>query len=133
MARDRTGHETSAEHESNHPAWATTHRTSLVFARSYDRTSLVQSLWLDAQTGLTIKRQDKVGGEVIYERMLTKIESNPDLPTTVFGLPENATIVKGLVSANILTETRKSVADFQTEMNSMRSSSILQHGGWISL
>lgn len=95
-----------------------------------DRTPLVQSLWLD-KTGLPLKEEDRIGRDLSYERLLTAVQTNEPLPPSIFTAPPDAIVIHGLVSPSILTASPKSGLQFETDLRQIRTTSHVEHGGWI--
>jgi hypothetical protein len=87
-------------------------RQCLVFKLS-DSSPLQQSLWVDEQTGLALKQQDRVANDLVYERLLTSVQTQPQISPTAFDLPANATVIKGLVPASLLYKASRPVSSSQ--------------------
>lgn len=107
-------------------------RDCLVVSLS-DSGSLVQSLWVDSDTGLSLRQVDKVGLDEVYERRLTSVDINDPLPDDSFDIPEGAVVLRGIVSPSILLSALqpKSSPQYEGDLTTVRKASAIDEGGWI--
>jgi hypothetical protein len=98
-----------------------------------DRTPLVQTLWVDELTGFSLKQEDSVGKQVVYERTLTSFDPMPALTDSTFEVPPNSVVIKGLVSPDILAwaSGRHGFQQYQSDMASIKNSSGIEAGSWV--
>jgi hypothetical protein len=61
-----------------------------------------QKLWIDRQTGLTMRLQDYFRGAQTYEREITSLYFGSDAPPLQMSPSESALVIKGAVSAETL-------------------------------
>ena len=97
----------------------------MVFALS-DNTPLVQSLCLDSQTGMALRQQERVGRDIVYDRLLTSFETDANLPVTNFATPAGAVIVRGIVSPDVLVSKPKPLDQYAADV----SADLLVVGGY---
>lgn len=61
-----------------------------------------QRLWVDRETGITMKLEDYFGGTLKYAREITKIEFPDSAEGILFAPPPNAVVIRGVVGASVL-------------------------------
>jgi hypothetical protein len=107
-------------------------RDCMVLALS-DRTPLVQNFWVDVQTGMSLRQQDRIGREVIYDRVLTSLQTDAALPASDFELASSAKVIRGLVSPDILLKASGMVpvSNYDADYTALRNSSQIDGGFWI--
>jgi len=61
-----------------------------------------QRIWVDIETGLTLKQEDYFAGKLSYSREFASIQFNSDLSSTKFAPSEGDLVIKGPVSPETL-------------------------------
>lgn len=95
--------------------------------------SMRQSLWVDAQTGMTLREDDKIGKDVVYTRLLTSFQPDPFLPPATFDPYPDAVIIKGLVQPSILIAAQRprTEQEYRADIAKLRRTSSIKSGAWI--
>jgi len=98
-----------------------------------DLTPLEQKLWIDEDSGIVLRQVDRLDGIVIYRRQFDQIETGIGIPETVFQLPVNTVVIRGVVSPEILVAANASPnpGSYEADLASIRSRSGLDAGSWI--
>jgi outer membrane lipoprotein-sorting protein len=61
-----------------------------------------QKLWVDRETGITMKLEDYFGGALKYSREITKVLFPDSVEGILFAPPPHAVVIRGLVGASAL-------------------------------
>lgn len=85
---------------------------------SPDSNTDFQKLWVDRETGITMKQQDWFAGKLTYEREITKIDFKATAESASFEMSPDARIIRGVVSAQALTRVGSlgTSSDFKTDI-----------------
>jgi hypothetical protein len=97
-------------------------RTCYILATANPRSTIHQERqWIDTTYGTVLKLQEIEAGEVVFERLVTEVAFNEPVDPALFAVPEEATVVTGLLSTQALENVR-SLDDqqaFVTELKAM--------------
>jgi len=76
---------------------------------------------------------DRVGHDIVYDRLLTSFEVDPQMPIANFATPANAITLRGIVSPDVLLGFNKvkPASLYDSDIQSYRAETRLENGAWI--
>lgn len=103
----------------------------LVLDRPDSMGSDYQKLWIDRETGLTLKQEDYYGGELSYRRTAEYLKFEIDLPTET-SIAEGALLIQGPVGASILQRISqpRPLSEFKTDIAEVNASKKAPSQNW---
>lgn len=82
-----------------------------------------QKLWIDKETGLTMRQEDYFGGALTYVREVTSIELRTKADDSIFGHAKDAVIIRGVASPDTLLNfsNLKDTAGFKKDIEGVNA------------
>lgn len=98
-------------------------RTCMVLKIS-DRGSMLRQFWIDKETGVALRELDRVGNDIVYDRLFTSFDPEAPLPDRSLDLPASSLVIKGAVEPDILLRAlqNRTFADYATDLDNLRLS-----------
>jgi hypothetical protein len=99
--------------------------------RFTERSASVKTIWIDQETGLTLRTQEATGDQVFAERTVTDLRF--DEQSQVVAKPGDARIIRGIPSGGVLqyVDQGRSAKEYQADLDTVRKSTKLGNGSWI--
>lgn len=91
-----------------------------------------QKLWIDRETGITLKLQDYQRGELVYQREVTEIDYRASATEADFVPTHNAIILKGVISPQTLLVMPRGrpLNDVKTDISTINEKTKHIAAGW---
>jgi hypothetical protein len=106
-------------------------RTCSVFRFSQPG-ALDQDLWVEDESGITIRQIDRVGGTPLYIRELDQIETGISVSQSALMPPHDAVVIRGPITPNVLRCLQSGeAASLADDLAGLRSKSGIGNGNWI--
>lgn len=95
--------------------------------------STQQWLWIDRETGITLKRTDIAGRNEDYAYTFSRFMTGPALPATDFGPPTGFRVIRGVVNPEILQHVNEAhtAADYATALQKAAAELKNSDGAWL--